>query len=246
MNLILVDFDGTLANSELKPHNYRGDWWGKLESLSKMPEINASLLQEIEEHKQACCKIVILTGRTEIFVDRITEILEHHNVLKSYDYDELICQPLKTYASTKAYKREMLKALIRQYPEIERVIAYDDKDIFLEEYQAVCDKHGIELDYRHTKDAFPESMKRKTFSKNHKQDFFAFLKGVPAANEELGPKLKEVDFCDIELIQENSVISCTDEYGSFRVDLYVIDLIEDENTFSFYLNDHPMIASCGF
>lgn len=246
MNLILIDFDGTLANSELKPHRYHGDWWGRLESLSKIPDINANLLQEIEEHKQGCCKIVILTGRTEIFEQRITEILEYHNILKSYDYDELICQPLKTYASTKAYKREMLKALIRQYPEIEKVIAYDDKDIFKEEYEAVCDKHKIMLDYRHVVDAFPENTKRRTFDKNNKEEFFNFLKSRPSILQELGPKLKEINFVDIELIHKFNVISSTDQDGFYRVDLYVIDLIEDENVFSFYLDSNPLISSCGF
>jgi len=246
MNLIIVDFDGTLCNSDLKPHRHKGDWWGNLESLKNIPEINGPLLQEIDEYKQSLCKIVIMTGRTEIFNDRIVEILEHHNVLKSYDYDELITQPLKTFVNTKAYKKEMLKALLRQYPDVETVIAYDDKDMFKEPYEEVCKTFGVALEYKHTPNAFPQSMKRITFDKNQKDKFFEFIKGNNSILDELGRKVKDVVFCDLDIMQEHNILSSSDRDGNYRVDLYVIDLIEDENMFSFYLNDHPTIASCGF
>lgn len=250
MNLVIVDFDGTLCNSEEKPAGYRGDWWGSLESLNNTPEINAKLLHAIEQQKAVpMTKIFVVTGRTDNFQDRIVEILDSHNFRKSYDYDELITQPRRTFVSTEAFKKETLKALLRQFPETKRVIAYDDKDVFHKPYLEVCRPKGIELSYIHEPKAFDNEFRRFVFSKHEKSvhRYFDFLKGLDIVKEEIGDSVKEIHFSEIELIPENCVISATDSTGFYRIDLFVEQLIDDENTFSFYLkNENQLIAYCGF
>lgn len=152
MKLIIVDFDGTLADSPSRPKNWQGKWWRNIESLVETPEFNHELANNVRSLlKEHPTKSYVMTGRMDFFEARIEDILTFHGFLKNHDYDRLICQPNKTYVNTDCFKKEALRSLLYENKETKEVVVFDDKNDFREPFQLICNSFGVKLTYNQIK-----------------------------------------------------------------------------------------------
>ncbi len=134
--LAIFDFDGTLVDTPLPligkpiyeqktgqkwPH--RG-WWGQALSLDttifEMPVIEDVVNAYNKEKEQPSTVLVVMTGRLEALRTEVTDILDSHG-LKFHEYH------LNTGGRTEFVKMRTMEKLLKKYPDVTHIEAWDDR-----------------------------------------------------------------------------------------------------------------------
>ena len=144
--LVAFDFDGTLSNSpmpeegkkiwkEKKGEEYpHKGWWGRKESLDTdvfdihMYDRVKSLLKKESRSKETY--VVILTSRMEKLRPQLEKILKDNDI----EVDKV---DMKRSERTKGSK---VLRYIEQFPDLEEIDVYDDRDTDLNSYKEIEDK----------------------------------------------------------------------------------------------------------
>lgn len=152
--LVAIDFDDTLSNS---PHPEEGKeiwkektgqefpyigWWSKPESLNT-DVFDITMFDNIKsiltkEGNNPETYVIILTSRLERLRPQIQAILDANNV----HVDKL---DMRENEETKG---EKILKYIGQFPDLEEIDVYDDKEIHLLEYKQIEDKIPSTITFR--------------------------------------------------------------------------------------------------
>ena len=144
--LIAIDFDGTLIDSPMpdegkrrwksvkgKDYEHKG-WWGRPESLdSEVFNIKAfPTIKNIvkKESRSKETYVIILTSRMEKLRPQLEKILKDNDI----DVDKV---DMKRSERTKGSK---ILRYVDQFPDLEEIDVYDDKDSELDSYKEIEDK----------------------------------------------------------------------------------------------------------
>jgi len=141
--LIISDLDGTLINSPMPetgkvqwsekmktPYKYQG-WWGRPESLDlnvfDIKPFSSVLNQLKEEQAKPNTYVIILTSRMEKLRPQVQAILDaNHIVVDKLD--------MKRAEGDKGKK---VLRYVEQFPELEEINVYDDRDTDIQSYVAI-------------------------------------------------------------------------------------------------------------
>lgn len=147
----IFDFDGTLVDTQMPetgkliwldktgndwPHK---GWWGKHESLDMDVFDNPIIPKVIEEHSKALEEentlLVMLTGRRakpEMEV-AVRKILDHHNIKFDRYYHN-------DGGETADNKMRRMEKLINEFPDVEHIEFWDDRDMHIPRFEAWGDR----------------------------------------------------------------------------------------------------------
>lgn len=146
--LHIFDFDGTLFRSPGPPDDAEEpeSWWSSPESLAPEtvgekpsrdmwhPESVKALRDAVEDPDSY---VVVMTGRHRSLRHRIGDILESAGLRP----DELITNP--EIGNTTGYKRDEMRYLLHQLPNVREVNFWEDRKADLKGYQRLGEKRGI-------------------------------------------------------------------------------------------------------
>lgn len=150
--LLVIDFDGTLCNT---PHPEYGKkmwsdyynkeyphigWWSKPESLDlNVFDINCykSMVNIINKYSGSETYKMILTSRIYKLNDEIRKVLDRNNIY----VDEINTK------SGKKDKGERLKEIIIKFPELEKIMAFDDNIEDINAYLRVKNELDNNIDF---------------------------------------------------------------------------------------------------
>ena len=143
------DFDHTIFHSPGPPPDIpkgeRGKFWHDPESLSHPlvpsdPNQNWYIQHVIEEYRKAKknprAKVVVITGRSEPFREKIRKLLEGVG-----EPDELILKQKKE--QTRPYKIREMKRVMGETPRAKKIHFYEDRESHLRDFQREAEKEGF-------------------------------------------------------------------------------------------------------
>jgi len=141
--LIISDFDGTIINSpmpEIGKKKYKEKtgndyphlgWWGRPESLDlnifNIKPFPSILNQLREEQAKPNTYVVILTSRMEKLRPQVQAVLDVNHI----SHDKL---DMKRAEGNKGKK---LLRYVQQFPELEEINVYEDRDCDIQSYEAI-------------------------------------------------------------------------------------------------------------
>lgn len=170
-HLVVFDFDGTLFKSPRRPAKWRGKWWGNPVSLEEplVPPIpgdswwNDEICERAFEHlSDKECWVVMLTGRKELFSNRVNELLSQKGL--GFPYVGLADE-----GGAAESKLAHIKGIIYDNPYINYITFYDDREEHLPIFKEFCNDNNLGCEIVHVPEAYTmtegeqETQKRKLF-----------------------------------------------------------------------------------
>jgi hypothetical protein len=143
--LHVFDFDGTLFRSPMPPPGVsEREWWSDVESLN-IPKADVSkratsVTKELRRSlSNPSAYVIVLTGRVDVpgMRERISEILQHIDAVPHRLYLRDLELP------TPKFKAHMVRAILRQFPDISSVTAWNDMADNLKAMSSTADGMGV-------------------------------------------------------------------------------------------------------
>jgi hypothetical protein len=146
--LLIFDFDGTSFRSPKPSADYEEAeaWWSDPKSLGppavdEKPGPDMWHRDTVERIREGIedpeTYVVVMTGRHQSLQDRIQEILDSADL----NVDELITNP--EIGNTTGYKRDEMRYLLRQLPNVREVEFWEDRKEDLKGYQRLAESLGV-------------------------------------------------------------------------------------------------------
>jgi len=180
------DFDHTIFHSPGPPpdvpKSQHGSFWHDPQSLADPlvpsdPNQNWYVQRVIDEYRKAKknprAKVVVITGRSEPFRDKILELLSQVG-----EPDELVLKQKKE--QTRPYKIREMKRIMDETPHARKIHFYEDRESHLRDFQRAAEEEGFQFHPHYIEEAKAE----RTWDKFMDVMFDGGAKQVPNTNAE--------------------------------------------------------------
>jgi len=155
-HLVIFDFDGTLFKSPRRPNKWRGKWWGNTASLMEplVPPVpdgswwNNEICERAFEHlSDKECYVIMLTGRKELFSNRVKELLSQKEL--GFPYIGLADD-----GGAAESKLAHVKSLLSNNPYIDYITFYDDREEHFPIFKEFCNDNNLGCKIIHVPEAY--------------------------------------------------------------------------------------------